>query len=217
MPDLRCKRCTETGRMSRSKNIELNRITHNPPPNQPATSVTPGKPNTTGEPKLSENHALQYIYNGSVDAHLYFQNVDSVTAAYNLKRMAAQLTQDNKEWLERFIGGPFDLGTSPEQAALFCRYSQDHLLLKISGPSSTWGRNTQVTGRPLREEVARHLEALHGNKGVFSAETLTNANTTKLMASDKKNIAFARVTFKDPARPAEVYYSLSGVAILEGA
>lgn len=182
-----------------SDKITLTRITDNVP-SEPSSHQT-----------LSENDALHYIYNGSVDAHNYFKIVNPQEALPNLKRVASKLTPADKKWLQQYIGGPFELGTQPEEAALFCRFSQHHLLVSSRGPSSSWSTVTRQTPAPLRTEIATHLEVLHGNSGRFTGENLLQPATTQAMAKGGKNLAFLRVKFKDPSKAQSIFYSLSGL------
>jgi hypothetical protein len=160
---------------------------------------------------LSENDALHYIYNGSADAHHYFNSVHPQEALPNLKRVAATLTPADKTWLQNYIGGPFDLGTEPEEAALFCRFSQHHLLVHSRGPSSGWNTITHQTPAPLRAEIATQLDVLHGGSARFTSENLLLPATTNTMAEGGKNLAFMRVRFRDAAKAQIVFYSLSGL------
>jgi len=181
------------------QDIALTRITADPPSDFSATEA------------LSENDALHYIYNGSFDANHYFRSNRLSEAQPNLEALGRALTADDRKWMARYMGGPFDLGTSPEEAALFCRFTQNKLVLRARGPATSWSAITSSTDEALRSRIATDLNALHGGATTFNTSNLADPRTTELMAGGGKNLAYARVTYKDPGTPDSLFYSLSGI------
>jgi hypothetical protein len=160
---------------------------------------------------LGEDDALQYIYIGSQDANRLLATTSHSEVRRNLRNIGRQLGAAERQWMNAFIGGPFELGTLPEEAALFCRFTQRRLVLAARSAGAPWASITADTPHALRSRVAADLNALHGGQGGFSADNLPLPATTRRMASGGKNLAYARVRFKDPEQPERVYYSLSGL------
>lgn len=165
-------------------------------------------PNRTS---LSEDDALQYIYNGAHDANRLLATTPPAEVQRNLRNIGQQLSAAERQWMAAFIGGPFELGTLPEEAALFCRFTQRRLVIAARGAGAPWASIGSDTPHALRSQVAADLNALHGGKGGFSAENLILPATTRRMASGGKNLAYVRVRLKDPGEAERVYYSLSGI------
>lgn len=161
---------------------------------------------------LAEDEALHYIFNGSADAHHYFRLNRPEEALPNLATLGASLDAADKRFVERFIGGPFDMHTTPEQAALFCKFAQQKLVIRKRGPSSSWASISSATQPAQRTNIARVLNALHDDPHRFTAQNLLLASTTKQMGRGPRNLAYVSVTFKPATgRASEIHYSLSGL------
>ncbi|EIK96463.1 hypothetical protein PMM47T1_11067 [Pseudomonas sp. M47T1] len=175
------------------------------------TRIASSPPQATARPgPLTEDDALHYIYNGAYDANHLLRSVVPAVIDQNISVLASRLTADHRKWLKRYISGPFVLDTTPEQAALYCHYTQRKLVLRARGDRDQWHSITEHTPEALRARIAADLNAIHGSHDRFTAANLLLAGTTRQMATAPKNLAYVRLAYKDPGRPDAIYYSLSG-------
>ena len=167
--------------------------------------------NVTDKTNLSEEHYLVYIYNGSYDANRYIKTLGPEVIEADLKAIKRDLIAGKETHVNKFIGGPFDMGTTPEQGALFCKYTQDRAVITARLNRPSWSVVDLQTPINKRENIAAELNTLYLSPTRFTPENITKLSTTQLLTPEKKNFAYVKITAHDPNMPTKVYYSLSGI------
>lgn len=161
---------------------------------------------------LKDEHYLVYIYEGSYDANRYIKDLNPQVIKADLDNITRDIVAGKEVYISKYINGPFDMGTTPAQAALFCKYTRTQAIIapRVNRPS--WHAITQNTPVTDRTAIASELSRIHGPRNLFTTDNITQRATTQRMAPGTKNMAYLKVTFKDPSRhPTTVYYGLSGL------
>ncbi len=167
--------------------------------------------NVTDKTNLSEEHYLVYIYNGSYDANRYIKTLGPQVIEADLNAIRRDLIAGKETHVSKFVGGPFDMGTTPEQGALFCKYTQDRAVITARLNRPSWSVVDLQTPINKRENIAAELNALYLSPTRFTSANITKLSTTQLLTPEKKNFAYVKITAHDPNTPTRVYYSLSGI------
>ncbi|WP_407313052.1 hypothetical protein [Pseudomonas sp. nanlin1] len=162
---------------------------------------------------LSEDDYLALIYQGSYDANAYIKSLPKEAMASDYEAIQKALDQREDILLGPFIGGPFDMGTTPAEAALFCKYARRHVVIEARKAVSHWRPLSQDTALATRSRIADELNTLFQTRD-FTADSILDQKKLKTLTLAPRNLAYARLTFK-PALglPDTVYYSLSGTRI----
>jgi len=157
----------------------------------------------------SEDEYLALIYLGSWDANAYLHKVPKEKLAADLKLIHEEIAAGRHHDVSRLLGGPFDLGTTQEEAVLFCKYTQNQVLIKARKAGLAWRPLDQDTPVEARQRIAGTLNRLLCNE-TFDAENLLDHALLKAKTLAPRNLAYAHLTFKDKTRAPAVYFGLSG-------
>jgi hypothetical protein len=156
---------------------------------------------------------LALIYLGAYDANGYLRKVSPQVVQADLQQIRQDiLAGKTAREISQLLGSdnPYDLNTDPAQAVLFCKYMQGNVVIHARRQSDAWNRLTLETSEITRERIARQLNTLL-QQDVFDAVSLTRADLMRRVTHQPKNLAYARIRFKQAGRPDTVYYGLSGV------
>jgi hypothetical protein len=161
---------------------------------------------------LQDDHYLVYIYNGSYDANRYIKELGPTVIAADLKAIKRDIVAGKETYISTFVGGPFDMGTTPEQAALFCKYTQNRAVVAAHLNRPSWASLDLNTPLTAREGIATELNRLHMSETIFTADNITKRATIQRLTPENKNFAYVKIKSKDSdSQPTKVYYSLSGL------
>jgi hypothetical protein len=161
---------------------------------------------------LKDEHYLIYIYNGSYDANRYIKELGPTVIAADLQAIKRDIVAGKETYISTFVGGPFDMGTTPEQAALFCKYTQNRAVVAARVNRPSWASLDLNTPLTAREGIAIELNRLHVSETIFTADNITKRATTQRLTPENKNFAYVKIKSKDSdSQPTKVYYSLSGL------
>ena len=162
--------------------------------------------------RLKDEHYLIYIYNGSYDANRYIKKLSPAVIDADLNAIKRDIVAGKETYISTFVGGPFDMGTTPEQAALFCKYTQDRAVVAARVNRPSWTSLTLNTPLTARAGIATELNRLHVSETIFTADNITQRATTQRLTPENKNFAYVKIKSKDSdSQPTKVYYSLSGL------
>ncbi|MEB0093653.1 MULTISPECIES: deaminase domain-containing protein [unclassified Pseudomonas] len=162
--------------------------------------------------QLSDNDYLAHIYNGSFDANAFIKTLSPDVINADLKTIKAEIDAGRTPYINRYIGGPYDMGTTAEEAALFCKYTRSHFEIVPRKTSPYWKAISKDTPLAARTEIANQLNRLHLSPRKFTADNILMPHTTRLMSQNNKNLAYMKVSFKDPKAHADkVFYAISGL------
>ena len=154
---------------------------------------------------------LALIYMGSYEANACIKKLSIDVIENDLLNIQKYINAGGAPDIHKMINGPFDMGTSPAEAALFCHYARKAIIYSPRVDGSGWVRLGEDVPLPVRDSIARQLNSLHLDEHAFSGESLLQAGTLARIAPGKKTLAYMKVTYKDPAKhPDRVYYAVSG-------
>ncbi|WP_443691650.1 hypothetical protein [Pseudomonas sp.] len=168
--------------------------------------------NVDSATRLKDEHYLIYIYNGSYDANRYIKELSPAVIDADLNAIRRDIVAGRETYISTFVGGPFDMGTTPQQAALFCKYTQDRAVVAARVNRPSWTSLDLNTPLTARAGIATELNRLHVSETTFTADNITQRATTQRLTPENKNFAYVKIKSKDSdSQPTKVYYSLSGL------
>jgi hypothetical protein len=161
------------------------------------------------EEAATEDDFLALIHNGSGEAHRVIASLSPRQLADDLRLIQADLATRADFPVAQAIGGPFDMGTTPAEAALFCKYTQSRLISHAKDTARY--RFPLVADTPLevRERIATDLNALYRDQ-LFDADTIYSRAALREGTNPRKNLAYVHVRFNSSSHPDRLYYSWSG-------
>ncbi|WP_226505558.1 hypothetical protein [Pseudomonas sp. MWU16-30317] len=165
-------------------------------------------PDVANQP-VTEDDYLALIHNGSGEAHRVIPLLSPEQLADDLKLIEADLANRTDLALEQFIGGPFNMHTSPAEAALFCKYTQTRLISHAKDTARYRFSLNAETPLAVRERLAGDLNVLYRD-ALFDADSILARETLRSSTHTGKNLAYLHVRFNDGARPDRLYYAWSG-------
>ncbi len=161
----------------------------------------------------TENDFLALIYQGAYDAHAHIKTLPEALIEADYRKIQEALNQRQDIALGAFIGGPFDMGTTPVEAALFCKYARRQVVIEARNAVSHWQPLSRETAVASRRRIADELNTLFQTSD-FTADSILDLKKLKTMTLAPRNLAYARLTFSaSSGLPDTVYYALSGTRI----
>lgn len=160
---------------------------------------------------VSDADYLALIYLGTFDANAYIRKLSVDTISADLAKLQKIIDDGGAPDIHSMINGPFEMGTTAPEAALFCLYARKAVTLQPRVAQGVWQTLSEQVSVQTRTEIADQLNRLHNSADMFNASSLLLPATTRLIEPEGKNLAFLKITSKDPANhPPKVYYAVSG-------
>jgi len=164
---------------------------------------------TAVESPITPDDYLALIHNGAGEAHRVIARLTPLQLADDLELIKADLAGRPDFDIDKYIGGPFDMGTSPEEAALFCKYAQTRWIGRALEDATYRFSVTAETAVLVRNTIADDLNALYRGS-VFDADNILLRDTLRNETHVSKNLSYLHVRYKDSSISERVYYSWSG-------
>lgn len=163
-----------------------------------------------GPGPLSDEDFLVAIYEGSHDANVYIRQHGLDVIKKDLDHIKNAIDEGKAPLMAPYLNGPFDLGTTVEQGALFCKYARTGFLHELTSVAAYKHPLTALTPLAVRQGIADTLNVLYRDGARFNPTNLLNARFMG-QATGPKNLAFLKLKFRPGQQPSEqVFYSLSG-------
>ncbi|MFJ3150674.1 hypothetical protein [Pseudomonas hunanensis] len=185
-------------------------------PGDGSVQLTKFRPRSLTRATPNQNDSLALIYTGSYDAHLKLIPLDEQQMNARFAEVATHF--NNYQGLPEydvFIGGHFDMGTTPQQAALFCHFTQLRLNQAMRAAIGAWSTVTLDSNAADREDIATQINRILKPTTPYDIDSITRSSDVSRMMTHPnlpdKNLAYLKLDFNTTPATSDVYFSVSGL------
>lgn len=185
-------------------------------PGDGTVQLTKFSPRSLTRAAPNQNDSLALIYAGSYDAHLKLIPLSDQQRNARFAEVAAHLNHyQGLPEFQVFIGGQFDMGTTPQQAALFCHFTQLRLNQATRTAVGAWSTVSLDSSAADREDIATQINRILNPTTPYDVDSITRSrDVSRMMAHPylpAKNLAYLKLDFNTTPATSEVYFSVSGL------